>query len=278
MHPRNLYNKKPDFGELAAVRPTLRPYLIPKSKQSTKQQHSDQQQSTSGHEKSPDPSLLTSSSVTPSSSVDQEEKEHKQRSVVGSEPHSTLSTSIVEAGLAEQQSERKFAYTLDFSDPPALRELTCAVLERDFGLKVEIPLDKLIPAVPQRLNYIHWIEDLLMCCGDSEWNTEGGAPENADSASGVVDMTSRTTDSTISGGTKMEVGGVASSDSVDSTICNRKKDEDMVHSQKEGVAFGCADMAVPKGDSIIGIDIGIMLVSNSCNYIRVSTYPSIWNI
>lgn len=55
----------------------------------------------------------------------------------------------------------KLAYTLDFSDPAALRELTCAVLEKDFGLKLEIPLGVLIPTVPQKLNYIHWIEDLL---------------------------------------------------------------------------------------------------------------------
>lgn len=39
------------------------------------------------------------------------------------------------------------------------------MLEKDFGLKVEIPLDKLIPTVPQKLNYIHWIEDLLSCGG-----------------------------------------------------------------------------------------------------------------
>lgn len=54
-----------------------------------------------------------------------------------------------------------FAYTLDFSDPNAVRELTCAVLEKDFGLKVELPVDRLIPTIPQKLNYIHWVEDLL---------------------------------------------------------------------------------------------------------------------
>ena len=60
--------------------------------------------------------------------------------------------------------QHKFSFTLDFSKPEALRELTYAVLKRDFDLKVHLPLNKLIPAVPQRLNYIHWIEDLLKLC------------------------------------------------------------------------------------------------------------------
>ena len=248
MHPRNLYNKKPDFGELATVRPSLKPYLIPKSKQSTKQD-SDQQQSTD-HEKSSTPTLLTSNSAcssTLSSAVNQE-KEHHEHSVVAN-----LSSSS-EADLAEQQSEKRFAYTLDFSDPAALRELTCAVLERDFGLKVEIPLDKLIPAVPQRLNYVHWIEDLLMCCEDSVQNR---ASEGADSAVGEVDVATGSTDSSLPGGTQMEVEGVASSDSADSTVCNREKKKGVSCCWKEGVASGHADVAVPKGDSILGIDIGI---------------------
>lgn len=51
--------------------------------------------------------------------------------------------------------------TLDFKDVNSLRVLTCTLLKKDFDLDVEIPLDKLIPTVPLRLNYILWIEDLL---------------------------------------------------------------------------------------------------------------------
>lgn len=64
-----------------------------------------------------------------------------------------------------RDSKTKLAYTLDFSDAAALRELTCAVLGRDFGLKLEIPIGVLIPTVPQKLNYIHWVEDLLTPVG-----------------------------------------------------------------------------------------------------------------
>ena len=52
--------------------------------------------------------------------------------------------------------------SINFQDPSALRELACALLECDFNLKLEIPLDRLIPTIPLRLNYVHWIEDLLM--------------------------------------------------------------------------------------------------------------------
>ena len=41
------------------------------------------------------------------------------------------------------------------------RELACSLLSKDFGLEVVLPVDRLVPMVPQRLNYIHWLEDLL---------------------------------------------------------------------------------------------------------------------
>lgn len=51
--------------------------------------------------------------------------------------------------------------TIDYKDPNALRILTQTLLKKDFMLDVELPPDRLVPAVPQRLNYVLWIEDLV---------------------------------------------------------------------------------------------------------------------
>uniref|UniRef100_A0A8D0GHN9 U6 small nuclear RNA (adenine-(43)-N(6))-methyltransferase n=1 Tax=Sphenodon punctatus TaxID=8508 RepID=A0A8D0GHN9_SPHPU len=51
--------------------------------------------------------------------------------------------------------------SLNFKDPEALRALTCTLLKEDFGLTIDIPVERLIPTVPLRLNYIHWVEDLI---------------------------------------------------------------------------------------------------------------------
>jgi len=55
--------------------------------------------------------------------------------------------------------------TIDFSDVQAVRCLTQCLLRKDFGLKVDIPPNRLVPAVPQRLNYVLWIEDLVQLSG-----------------------------------------------------------------------------------------------------------------
>ena len=288
MHPRNLYNKKPDFGELATIRPTLRPYLIPKSKK--QQITDDQQQSAEVSPSHPRPCLLPTSSdaitLSSSSGLDQEKKYEQHHKAAAIKTPASFST---DTDLAEQLQERpststkKFAYTLDFSDPEALRELTCAVLERDFGLKVEIPLDKLIPAVPQRLNYVHWIEDLLMCCeaGGSKQSQRGDESKSADSAVRKVGVAFDNADSAISGASQMEVEDVTHSDCADSTVCVREGEveEGVACYQKGGVAFDCADdmtVQVPKGDSIIGVDIGTSLSNNCLIITSLWVHPLVW--
>ena len=151
MHPRNRYLDNPaDFGELAEFRPSLKPFLIEKHSKRRRQLKS--------------PPGDTPPKAPPSKGPD--------------------ATPCKEADATHPKgpdvlpTKGHFAYTLDFSDPAALRELTCAVLEKDFDLKLEIPLDHLIPTIPQKLNYIHWVEDLLSCRGvaSHESGTTGKQP------------------------------------------------------------------------------------------------------
>ncbi|CAH0514025.1 unnamed protein product [Peronospora belbahrii] len=51
--------------------------------------------------------------------------------------------------------------SLSWDNPFAVRELTKTLLLHDFGLQWDIPINRLCPPLPNRLNYLHWIEDLL---------------------------------------------------------------------------------------------------------------------
>ncbi|KAL4138253.1 hypothetical protein PRIC2_001760 [Phytophthora ramorum] len=57
--------------------------------------------------------------------------------------------------------EGKRRASLAWDDPFAVRELTKTLLLNDFGLRWDIPINRLCPPLPNRLNYLHWIEDLL---------------------------------------------------------------------------------------------------------------------
>ncbi|KXX79225.1 Methyltransferase-like protein 16 [Madurella mycetomatis] len=50
---------------------------------------------------------------------------------------------------------------LDFSDPAATMQLTKTLLQVDFGLRMELPDDRLCPPVPNRHSYILWLKDLM---------------------------------------------------------------------------------------------------------------------
>lgn len=56
---------------------------------------------------------------------------------------------------------------LDFSNPESVQQLTKSLLKRDFGLNISLPPDRLCPPVPNRLNYILWIQSILDTTNDS---------------------------------------------------------------------------------------------------------------
>ncbi|KAB0366310.1 hypothetical protein FD754_010466 [Muntiacus muntjak] len=49
----------------------------------------------------------------------------------------------------------------NFKDTKAVRALTCTLLKEDFGLSIDILLEGITSSVSLRLNYIHWVEDLV---------------------------------------------------------------------------------------------------------------------
>ncbi|KAI9830598.1 MAG: hypothetical protein M1826_004624 [Phylliscum demangeonii] len=55
---------------------------------------------------------------------------------------------------------------LDFSNPKAIQQLTISLLKRDFKLEINLPDDRLCPPVPNRFNYILWLQDLLDTTSD----------------------------------------------------------------------------------------------------------------
>ncbi|CAH7681345.1 hypothetical protein BY996DRAFT_4576550 [Phakopsora pachyrhizi] len=56
---------------------------------------------------------------------------------------------------------QKSGFTIDFKDPEAVRQLTCALAKKDFNLKLSLPQDRLCPTIPGRLDYCLWIVDIL---------------------------------------------------------------------------------------------------------------------
>ena len=141
MHPRNKYNRPPDFNELATLYPDFA--LFYRSHSTT----SDNNDNTS-YTKPTSAALLlaATSSSTSSTSTSQ------------STPFPTKS------------NKRK---RIDFKDPAALKCLTKTLLLHDFNIRWDMPLNHLCPALTVRLNYLHWIEDLLNLANITKENVRG---------------------------------------------------------------------------------------------------------
>jgi 23S rRNA (adenine1618-N6)-methyltransferase len=56
-----------------------------------------------------------------------------------------------------QQSSGK----LDFQDSATVKTLSKAILKVDFGLQLEVPDDRLCPTIPNRWNYVAWMQSLI---------------------------------------------------------------------------------------------------------------------
>ncbi|KAK7044830.1 S-adenosyl-L-methionine-dependent methyltransferase [Favolaschia claudopus] len=62
-------------------------------------------------------------------------------------------------------------HSIDFKDENSQRRLTEALLHRDFNISLNVPPNRLCPPVPNRLNYVLWIQDILRATGLSEGTT-----------------------------------------------------------------------------------------------------------
>ena len=73
----------------------------------------------------------------------------------------------VEVGVMHPRNRyaRRRERDVDWSDEEAKRVYTESVLRRDFGVTCTLARDRLCPALPNRLNYIHWLEDILQASG-----------------------------------------------------------------------------------------------------------------
>jgi 23S rRNA (adenine1618-N6)-methyltransferase len=74
---------------------------------------------------------------------------------------------------------------LDFSDGASVRALTRALLARDFEIDLVLPEDRLCPPVPNRLNYVRWIKELLDASSDGRQSHSDDSNSDTDTVLGV---------------------------------------------------------------------------------------------
>lgn len=84
-----------------------------------------------------------------------------QRSVFSTPPDFTI-LAKEHADFAEHVTYNTLGKAkLDFKDNDAQRALSSTLMRHFFNLDVKLPPGRLVPAVPQRLNYVLWVQDLV---------------------------------------------------------------------------------------------------------------------
>lgn len=77
-------------------------------------------------------------------------------------PYSTIDfKALAKADPDFKQTWQTCSGKLDFQDPATLQSLSRAILKVDFGLELSLPNDRLCPPIPNRWNYVSWIQGLL---------------------------------------------------------------------------------------------------------------------
>lgn len=77
-------------------------------------------------------------------------------------PYSTVDfKALAKADPDFKQTWQACSGKLDFQDPVTLQSLSRAILKVDFGLELSLPYDRLCPPIPNRWNYVSWIQGLL---------------------------------------------------------------------------------------------------------------------
>lgn len=120
MHRRNTWAVPPDFGELAATYPAFRAVCLP-----------------------PPPCEPAAASAAAAAAV-----------AVAAAAAATHETAAVEVADAPARLQ------LDWKHKDALPVLTACLLHRAFGIRWDCPRDRLVPPLPNRLNYLLWMDDL----------------------------------------------------------------------------------------------------------------------
>eukprot|EP00037_Helgoeca_nana_P012842 m.117242 g.117242 ORF g.117242 m.117242 type:complete len:473 (-) comp21683_c0_seq1:45-1463(-) len=125
MHPRNRYaDVRHDFDAMATAYPSLRPYV----------------RTNKG-------APWTPPVATPVAMIATEPRQPHP-------PHPPAA--------AAPPTQQRLRYKYDFSAAGATVAFTSVLLHRDFGIELALPAGQLAPPLPQRLNYIHWVEDVLL--------------------------------------------------------------------------------------------------------------------